>query len=63
MTRHHFSLWALLAAAFAIFAVASAIGLPEVAGHQLKSSQIADTVFAERQHESELAADSLIGLL
>lgn len=60
MTRHHFSLWALLAAAFAIFAVASAVGLPEVAGHQLKSSQIAETVFAERQHESELAADSLI---
>ena len=58
MTRHHFSLWLLLAVAFVIFAVASAVGLPEVYGHQLKSAQISDNIFSPRQEDSPLAADT-----
>lgn len=48
MKRHHLALWALLAAAFAIFAIASAFDLPQIGGHQLKSSQIAETIFGDR---------------
>lgn len=60
MTRHHFSLWLLLAVAFAVFAVASAVGLPEICGHQLKSSQISDNLFSPREVENDVFADSLL---
>lgn len=58
MKRHHLSLWALLAVAFAVFAVASAFEMPTVFGHELKSSRICQTIFAEREHTPVLA-DSL----
>lgn len=45
MKRHYVALWLLLAAAFVIFAVASAVELPEIAGHRLKSAEIADCLF------------------
>lgn len=57
MTRHHFHLWLLLLAAFAIFAVASAVGLPEVFGHQLKDSGFREAVLAERQPVATDEAD------
>lgn len=57
MSKHHLGLWLLLATAFAVFAVSSAIGLPEVCGHQLKSSKIAETLLAERSHTA--AADTI----
>ncbi len=59
MTRHHFSLWLLLAVAFVVFAVASAVGLPEIGGHQLKSSEISQNIFADRHIPEEVPADSL----
>lgn len=59
MTKHHFSLWLLLAVAFAVFAAASAIGLPEIGGHQLKSSEIYSTLTAAREPGDELLPDSL----
>ena len=63
MQRHYLSLWLLLATAFAIFAVASAFEMPEIAGYKLKSSEIADHLFA--QHETlaepaDLLMDSLV---
>lgn len=54
MTKHHFLLWLLLAVAFVIFAVASAVGLPEVGGHQLKSSEIHQNLFT---HHPDVNAD------
>ncbi len=64
MTKHHFSLWALLAVAFVIFTVASAVGLPDVCGHVLKSSEIYDTLFASHRQvdaaeDDSIAADSV----
>ncbi len=59
MTRHHLSLWALLASAFIIFTVTSATGLPEIGGHRLKSSQISETIFA-RHVQNDCIADSTI---
>lgn len=47
MKRHYLSLWALLACAFVIFAVASAFEMPEVFGHKLKSAGIADELLAQ----------------
>ena len=61
MTRHHLHLWLLLLAAFAIFAVASAVGLPEIGDHRLKSSGIHETIFAERESADE--ADAVIDTL
>ncbi|MDE5661137.1 MAG: hypothetical protein K2F91_07070 [Muribaculaceae bacterium] len=49
MTRHYLSLWLLLLAAFAAFAIASAFDMPEVAGHQFKSSEIYDGLFGQRE--------------
>lgn len=51
MKRHYIHLWALLAVAFAIFAVASAFEMPTVGGHELKSARIAETLFASRASE------------
>lgn len=48
MSRHYTSLWLLLLTAFIIFAVASAFDMPEVCGHKLKSSEIADNLFGTR---------------
>lgn len=58
MTKHHFSLWLLLAVAFAIFAVASALEMPSLGGHQLKSSGIYDNLFASHQDPVSVVADS-----
>lgn len=61
MGRHYFSLWLLLLAAFAVFAVTSAIGMPEIAGYRLKSSGIADAVFGENRPVAPLqTADSSV---
>lgn len=48
MKRHYLHLWALLAVAFAIFAIASAFDMPTIGGHELKSARIAETLFADR---------------
>ncbi len=48
MKRHYLELWLLLAVSFAIFAVASAFEMPEIAGHKLRSSQIAETLLKPR---------------
>ena len=48
MKRHYISLWLLLLCAFAVFAVASALDIPEIAGYTLKSSGIADVLTAHR---------------
>lgn len=48
MKRHYISLWLLFAAAFAIFAIASAFEMPTVAGHQFKSAEIYDHLFADK---------------
>lgn len=45
MKRHYIELWLLLAVAFAIFTIASAYEMPEIAGHKLRSSEIAGTLF------------------
>lgn len=50
--KHYTSLWLLLAAAFAIFAVASAFEMPEVCGHQLKSSEIYASLSTPHTDES-----------
>ena len=55
MKRHYLHLWALLAAAFAIFAVASAFDMPTIGGHELKSARIAETLFAPREVPEPLA--------
>lgn len=55
MKRHYIHLWALLASAFAIFAVASAFDMPRIGGHELKSARIAETLFASRTPEPENA--------
>lgn len=52
MNRHYVSLWLLLLTAFVIFGIASAFDMPEVAGHQLKSSGIADAIFAEHDEDT-----------
>ena len=44
MQRHYAMAWLLLLSAFVLFAVASAFELPEVFGHKLKSSGIADAI-------------------
>lgn len=51
MKKHYISLWALLAAAFAFFAVASAFDSPSIGGHKFKSSGIADALFAVPEPE------------
>lgn len=58
MTRHHLSLWLLLALAFVIFAVASALEMPTVCGHQLKSSGICDELFGAHGDGADIAGDS-----
>lgn len=63
MTRHHFSLWVLLVLAFAIFTVASAIDMPEIAGHTLKSSHIAKTLFASAENLDDGASEDTISAL
>ncbi len=62
MKKHHLALWALLATAFAIFAVASAFDMPEIGGHRLKSAGISETIFGERTPEGD-PADSLFGAM
>ena len=64
MKSHYTSLWLLLAVAFAVFAVASAFEMPAIAGHQLKSSEIADHLFADNAvempaEEPPMLADSV----
>ena len=61
MRRHYAELWLLLLAAFAVFAVSSAFDMPEIGGRKLKSSGIADALFAARSDggASLAAADSL----
>lgn len=59
MKKPHLSLWLLLLSAFVIFTIASAVGMPEINGHQFKSSQISETLFAERTLSSE-GGDSLV---
>lgn len=49
MQRHHLALLALLLSAFAVFAVVSALEPPVIAGHQLKSSGIYETLTAVRE--------------
>lgn len=44
MNKHYFMLWALLATAFAVFAVASAFEMPSIGDHTLKSSGIAQAL-------------------
>ncbi|MDE6134736.1 MAG: SGNH/GDSL hydrolase family protein [Muribaculaceae bacterium] len=48
MKRHYIELWMLLAAAFVIFAVASAFDMPALGGYELKSAGIAPALFAPR---------------
>ena len=48
MKRHYIELWLLFAVSFAIFAVASAFEMPEIAGHKLRSSEIAETFIKSR---------------
>ncbi len=57
MKRHYLELWLLLAVAFVAFAIASAFDMPTIAGHQLKSSEIADYIFKSRS--STFIADSI----
>lgn len=45
MKKHYIELWLLLCMAFAVFAAASAFDMPVIAGYQLKSSEIAGTLF------------------
>lgn len=63
MKKHYLALWALLAVAFAIFAIASAFDMPAIGSHQLKSSGIADALLAQNSAEQSIdgpaaAADS-----
>lgn len=58
MKRHYAMVWLLLLAAFVLFAVASAFGLPEVFGHQLKSSGIADAIRGESPEILKTTASS-----
>ena len=51
MKKHYIALWALLAATFAFFAVASAFDSPSIGGHKFKSSGIADALFAVPEPE------------
>lgn len=60
MKRHHLALWALLAVAFAVFAIASAFDMPEIGGHQLKKADFAETILAPRT-PAAATADSLAG--
>ena len=55
MTRHHLSLWLLLAAAFACFAALSAGDMPTVCGHTLKSSDIVPTLFSARSTDNAIS--------
>lgn len=48
MDKSYISLWLLLAAAFALFAVTSAFRIPEIGGYAPKSSGIYDALFAGR---------------
>ncbi len=51
MNRHFTALWLLFLAAFAIFTVASAFDMPEIAGHKLTSAGFADVLFPESSHD------------
>ena len=50
MKRHYAELWLLFLTAFAVFAVSSAFDMPEIGGRKLKSSGMADALFAERSY-------------
>ncbi|MCH5221732.1 MAG: hypothetical protein J1F05_05310 [Muribaculaceae bacterium] len=52
MNKHYIALWLLLLTAFVAFAVSSAFDLPEIAGHQLKSSEIYDGIFGQSEIEN-----------
>lgn len=56
MKRHYTALWLLLGVAFVFFTLLSAREMPVVAGHQLKSSKIADNLLAKR---AELFVDTV----
>lgn len=60
MKRHYTALWLLFLVAFALFAAASAVDMPEIAGHKLKSSEIVPSLFAvdeARNTIDSMAAD------
>ena len=62
MKRHYMELWLLLVAAFAIFAVASAFEMPELAGYRLKSAEIVPSLLAaaEEEENGTAPADSIV---
>lgn len=65
MNRHYLSLWALLATAFAVFAIASAFEMPQIMGHTLKSAELPE-LFADAETDNEVdtaliaAADTVV---
>lgn len=65
MRRHYLELWLLLATAFIIFAVASAMDSPTIAGHALHNAGIHQAVFGQREDkiaDSELIVDEIDSL-
>ncbi|MDE5970384.1 MAG: hypothetical protein K2K88_01220 [Muribaculaceae bacterium] len=47
------NLWILLALAFVVFFALSIFDIPEICGYKPKSSELADVLFEEREHEEE----------
>lgn len=59
MNRHYIALWLIFATAFAVFAVASAFDMPQIMGHEFKSSGIAPAVTKPApKHQNYPAPDS-----
>lgn len=46
MKRHYTALWLLFLVSFALFAAASAVDMPEIAGHKFKSADIVPSLLA-----------------
>lgn len=58
MKKGYFTLWLLLASAFALFTVLSSFDDVRLFGHTLKSSGISDTLFAEIEEAEQLTEDT-----
>lgn len=57
--RNYIGLWVLLAVAFAIFVVVSAIGTPDIAGFQPKRNKMADAMFVMRDTAAVVKNDTV----
>ncbi len=62
MKRHYTALWLLLLVAFALFAAASAVDMPEIAGHKFKSSEIVPSLLAAEDDESAVATPDTVAV-